>query len=140
LTFTTKTKDSILHKDFINFTCSVYNLQVCDINGDGVNDFCIGLIKPTRWNKQPHPVLHIYSHQNEKLYPLWRSSKIGKNLVDFEIDSTANIPGIKILENPDKHVYNIALYRWKSFGLKFVQYLYKNLDSLTSAQIFRGMK
>ena len=136
----TKRNDSILLRDYLVFKDSIYNFKTIDVNQDGVQDFCIGFVKTTRWNSTPKPKIHIYSHKNGKIYPIWRSSRIGTNLVDFEIDSTDNIAGIKILDNPRDNVFNISLYRWKSFGLKFVKYIYTDLDSLTSIKLLRSGK
>jgi hypothetical protein len=139
-TLSAKSSDSVESRDFLFFANPVYNFKVIDINMDGVQDFCIGFIKTTRWNSTPKPKIHIYSHKNGKIYPIWRSSQIGRNLVDFDIDSTENTAGIRILENPVKDKYNIALYRWKSFGLKFVKYIHTGLDSSTSIKMLRSGK
>ncbi|MDQ1265045.1 MAG: hypothetical protein QG635_195 [Bacteroidota bacterium] len=103
-------------------------------------DFCIGLIKVTKWNTEPKPTIYIYSHKAEKIYPIWRASKIGINLVDFEIDTTDGLSGIKIIDNPYKNIYNISLYRWNSFGLKFVSVIYQNLDSANACNLLRREK
>jgi hypothetical protein len=140
LALNTKLNDSVIYRDYKLFKNPVYNFKTIDINQDGVDDFCIGLIKTTRWNSTPKPKIHIYSHKKGKIYPIWRSSLIGNNLVDFETDYSDSIPGIKILENPRADKYNIALYRWKSFGLKFVKYLYTNLDSNNAIHKLKEIK
>jgi hypothetical protein len=140
-TLTSSYGNSEILTDKLVVSTPIYNYKVIDINQDGVQDFCIGMIKTTRWNSIPQPKIHIYSHKNGKIYPIWRSSKIGKNLVDFDIDTSfGEKPGIKILENPRGKIYNIALYHWKSFGLKFTKYLYTNLDSATSINFLRSKK
>lgn len=136
-----KKSDSTWQKvDFLTFKKPLYNFKVIDLNHDGVQDFCFGIVKTTRWNTEPMPKLHLYSHKNGKIYPIWRSSKIGQNLVDFNVDYSENTTGLKILDNPKPNSYNIALYRWNSFGLKFVRYLYIDLDSAKSIKLLKGEK
>jgi hypothetical protein len=127
-------------KDRICFKDSVYQFCVIDINSDGKKDYLIGFYKTTRWHKKPSPTIHIYSYFNDKFVPIWRASHIGNNLIYFEVDSSDTKPCVKLLEEPDKGSFNVVLYKWDSFGLKFYKYIEENIDYNTSKKYFRSLK
>ena len=61
----------------------VYQFQVGDVDGNGVDDAVVGVIKKTRFHRELGRRLFIFKNYRGHIRPLWMGSKLGGELVDF---------------------------------------------------------
>lgn len=61
----------------------VYQFQVGDVDGNGVEDAVVGVIKKTRFHRELGRRLFIFKNYRGHIRPLWMGSKLGGELVDF---------------------------------------------------------
>ena len=104
----------------------VYRFDYGDVNGDGIPEIAIGVVKGTRFFPEPAKRLFLFKlYEGRLIRPLWLGSRVANELVDFCIvrDSVpALIQTVERLPN-DSIVY--AVYRQQGFGIKFLRYLSK---------------
>ena len=63
----------------------VYQFQVGDVDGNGVDDAVVGVIKKTRFHRELGRRLFIFKNYRGHIRPLWMGSKLGGELVDFRV-------------------------------------------------------
>ena len=63
----------------------VYQFQVGDVDGNGVEDAVVGVIKKTRFHRELGRRLFIFKNYRGHIRPLWMGSKLGGELVDFRV-------------------------------------------------------
>ena len=63
----------------------VYQFQVGDVDGNGVDDAVVGVIKKTRFHRELARRLFIFKNYRGHIRPLWMGSKLGGELVDFRV-------------------------------------------------------
>lgn len=96
----------------------VYRLQTGDVNGDGVDEAMVGVVKATRY----YPLgrrLFVFKNVRGKVRPMWMGSKLGGILEDFRFISGC----VRSLETTTDGLYVVAEYAWGDFGLRFVRFL-----------------
>ena len=104
----------------------VYRFDYGDVNGDGVPEIAVGVIKGTRFFPQPAKRLFLFKlYQGRLIRPLWLGSHVAYELDDFSIErdsipaliyTTELMPGDSLIR---------AVYRQQGFGIKFVRFLSK---------------
>lgn len=119
-------------KIFINHP--VKNFFYADVNGDGINDIGVGVVKSTRFDKRFRLRPFFYQVSKNKLAPLWLGSKLGDYILDFKPVREKSNTYIMSLERGDNNKYNVILFKWQSFGFKFLRYIKKNADSEIEAR------
>ena len=110
----------------------VYRFCTGDVNGDGQEEALVGVIKPTRFYPQPGRRIFIFKNHRGLIRPLWLGSKLGGDLVDFQIKDGK----VRGLEQAGDGSFFVAEYRWRSFGLKFDRYLVKGVQEDVAKEIF----
>lgn len=95
---------------------NVYQFAVDDINGDGVLDMLVGVIKRTRFDPIEKKRLFIYTMDKEHIRPLWLGSKVGTGLEDFRVITFKDAKSVLTIESDSFKTYSIRLYTFGSFG------------------------
>ena len=104
----------------------VYRFDWGDVNGDGVPEIAVGVIKPTRFFPEPDKRLFLFKLYNGKhIRPLWLGSHVAYPLEDFTILRDSVPALIRTLEHQDDSTLVHALYRQQGFGIKFLYFLPK---------------
>ncbi len=115
---------------------NVFRAEVCDINGDGRPDVCLGVIKPTRYDSAPRRRVQFYTYDGRRLRPLWLGSRLGMPLEDFRIVRHAGIDRVLTLERERRRgTYAVGLWEWRSFGLSFVEYMCRGATARAARQL-----
>lgn len=97
----------------------VYQFQTGDVDGDGLTDALVGVVKATRFYKEKGRRLFIFKNKDGLVRPLWMGSKLGGILDDFRfVDGK-----VRSLEHTADYRYAVAEYRWQGFGMGFERFL-----------------
>lgn len=126
--------------DWKTFSDSIASLTIVDIDNDGNEDIAVGIVKSSRWSEVKSLKMHLYKVQSDRILPLWRSSKLTSNLLDFCFVCNSGKNSACVLEQLSDTSYNLIRFRWKYFGLVFEDYILKNADSATTFQKFNELR
>ena len=127
-----KTNDSLYWLNDWRLPYPVYQFQTGDINGDGLEDAMVGVVKKTRFYQETGRRLFIFKQVNGKVRPLWLGSKLGGILEDFRYKDGK----IRALESTSDSLYVVSDYKWSSFGMKFDHFIIKGVDKETATKYF----
>lgn len=107
--------------DTLSLPYPVYRFDAGDLTGDSIPEVTIGVIKPTKYWKEPAKRLFIYHlYHGKYIRPLWLGSRVGSPLVDFKVCRDSFPAVIHTIEmNSDSSQFS-AEYRLQGFGLKYV--------------------
>jgi len=61
----------------------VYQFRTGDVDGDGVEEALVGVVKSTRFYPEKGNRLFVFKNRNGRVRPLWLGSRLGEELVDF---------------------------------------------------------
>ena len=90
----------------------VYQFQVGDVDGNGVEDAVVGVIKKTRFHRELGRRLFIFKNYRGHIRPLWMGSKLGGELVDFRVIEEQGARGkeqeICLLQDWRRQGYSLA--------------------------------
>lgn len=120
------------HSDTWQLSYPVYQFQTGDVDGDGVDDAMVGVIKSTRFYPEKARRLFIFKNKNGYVRPMWMGSKLGGILVDFRYADGR----IRSLERTVDNRYFVAEYRWQGFGMVFERFLATNLTEQQGQESF----
>jgi len=120
-------------KDIIYTPYQVFELEQGDINGDDKTDFCIGIIKPTPFDKTYRKRLFIFQIDQDYIRPLWLSSRLANTLEAFVVIKENKLDVIRTIEIKKENEYCIHQYKWGSFGMVYQREIGEGL-SLTQAK------
>ena len=123
--------DSLIDKWELPY--SVYQFQIGDIDENGSKDVIVGVVKATRFDSTRANRIFIFKNYQGYVRPMWLGSKLSKPLVDFRFYQSGNGPRIKSVEKEKEGKYLVAEYKWRKFGLEFVQYIEREI-SIDEAQ------
>ena len=115
-----------------NLNFPVYQFHLADIDGNGREDFCVGVIKKTHFDPVVRKRLFIFQLKNGKIRPLWLGSRLGQPLENFTIIYRKEQNNIRTLELEMDGSYLVCDYRWRNFGLEFIHYVDRFLDKETA--------
>ncbi|PIY08376.1 MAG: hypothetical protein COZ18_12605 [Flexibacter sp. CG_4_10_14_3_um_filter_32_15] len=120
----------------------VYNFEIADADNDGQDDIWVGVIKETRFDATVRKRLFLFKIIEGKIRPLWLGSRMSKPLIDFSsaylIDSLDEKENnnkkciIKTIEQEQDGKFLVANYQWRKFGIEFINYEIREVDSLTA--------
>ena len=119
------------HHDEWKLNYPTYQFVTTDLNDDGIQEALVGVIKATRFFKQPEKRLFIYKNHYGRIRPLWMGSKVGKRLLDFTargnkiicITESSYIPG----PGSTQTTYDVPVLKLSRFGLDFIEYKATNI-------------
>ena len=110
----------------------VYQFQTGDVDGDGITDAMVGVVKSTRFYPEKGKRLFIFKNYHGKIRTLWMGSKLGGILEDFRfIDGK-----IRSLESTTDGRYVVAEYQWAHFGMDFVRFIATNVTLDEARNLF----
>jgi hypothetical protein len=104
----------------------IYHFEIADVDDDGCDEILIGVIKKTRFDSTYAKRLFIFKLFDGYIRPKWLGSRLSQPIVDFK---TIQHDGTKIIsiEKEKNGHFLIGEYEYNQFGLKFLNYLGKDL-------------
>lgn len=111
----------------------VYRFCVADVNGDGVEEALVGVVKSTRFFKDKGRRLFIFKNYKGLVRPLWMGSRIGGSLLDFKVVDGV----IRCISKMGTDRICVAEFRMARFGLEFVRFLEDGTDEKKAWEVFR---
>lgn len=100
----------------------VYRFDWGDVNGDGVPEVAVGVIKATRFFPVPDKRLFLFKLYHGKLIrPLWLGSHVAYHLEDFCIERDSVPALIHTTERMTNDSIVHIFYRQQGFGIKFLR-------------------
>ena len=102
---------------------SIFKLKQADIDSCGQTEIILGVIKRTKFDTTRCKRINIWRIENNAIVPMWLGSKMSHPLYDFELKKVGPITIICTIEEEKDSLYLVAAYKWHSFGLKFLQYI-----------------
>ncbi len=129
------TNDSVI--DQWELPYRVYRFEVGDVDGNGVEDALVGVIKSTRFFPTKDKRLFIFKNYKGYVRPLWLGSRVGSPLEDFRFVRIHGEPRVRCMEREQSGSYLVSEYRWQSFGLRFVRYLQRESDAETAKSLLQ---
>ena len=111
----------------------IFKFELADINDDGLKEMVVGVIKKTRFDSTFSKRLFIFKNYKGLVRPLWLGSKLGQPLVNFRCVEYSSKAIIRSIEKEKNGQYLVAEYKWRKFGLEFINYLKRDME-LNEAQ------
>jgi len=110
----------------------VYRLDSADIDGNGITDAVVGVVKRTRFMPDVERRIFVFKNHKGLIRPLWMGSRLGGHLQDFRCVGRL----VRALETSDSGVYVVADYAYDGFGLSFVRYHLRGGTEAEARRIF----
>ncbi len=110
----------------------VYQFRVGDVDGDGVEEALVGVVKATRFYPEPGNRLFVFKNRDGRIRPLWLGSRLGEELVDFCV-ADGKLVSIEKCRNGQ---YNLNEWEWSRFGPRFLRYIITNVTAEEVKQTF----
>lgn len=128
-------RGKVTHTDRWKLTYPVYRFCVGDVNGDGMDEALVGVVKSTRFYPEKDQRIFVFKNVKGHIRPLWMGSRLAGRLVDFKVVSGR----LRSLEqSEDGRRFAVAEYTWSRFGPSFDKFLTKNTTRHESMEIFVG--
>jgi hypothetical protein len=95
-----------------------WKIEIADVDGDGISEIIVGIIKPTKFFPKPHNCLFIYGWNGKEIYKKWLGSSLSRPFSDFIFADLDGLKGDELiaLETTLDGKKRLAIYRWNSFG------------------------
>ena len=122
LSFLTLTTDG--HSDRYRLPWPTLRWCTGDVDGDGVEDAMVMVVKRTRFDKRVLPRLFTFTQKNGRVRPLWLGSQLGGILEDFRFVDGQVIT----LQRTTDYRYVVMTHRWRKFGLGADSILVEGVD------------
>ena len=105
----------------------VYRFATADVNNDGLEDALVGVYTKSRFFTEPSRRVFIFKNYHGLIRPLWLSSRLGGDLVDFTVDGN-HLQAIEVMSDGDDYVIND--YAWQGFGMGWTRRVasFKTID------------
>ena len=130
LSFLTLTSDG--HVDRYRLPWPTLRWCTGDVNGDGVEDVMVMVVKHTRYDRRVLPRLFTFTQINGRVRPLWLGSQLGGILEDFRfVDGQ-----VMTLQRTIDDRYVVMTHCWRKFGLGADSILVEGVDRDTAIKIF----
>lgn len=107
-----------------------------DVNGDGVEDVMVMVVKRTRYDRRVLPRLFTFTQINGRVRPLWLGSQLGGILEDFRFTDGQ----VMSLQRTNDDRYVVMTHRWRKFGLGADKILIEGVDRETAERLFLGAR
>jgi hypothetical protein len=107
----------------------VYRFDYGDITGDSIPEIAVGVIKTTRFDPTMDKRLFIFRITDDGyVRPLWLGSRVAQPLIDFKLVNKNGQGLVRTIEKESSGNYLVAEYRWRGFGLEFVDYVEREIS------------
>ena len=110
----------------------VYQFRTGDVDGDGVVEALVGVVKSTRYFPEKENRLFVFKNRDGRIRPLWLGSRLGEELVDFCVSDGKLIS----IEKCKNGLYNLDEWEWSRFGPRFSRYIITNATTEEVKQTF----
>ena len=110
----------------------VYQFRTGDVDGDGIEEALVGVVKSTRFYPEKGNRLFVFKNRDGRVRPLWMGSRLGEELVDFRVADSKLLS----LEKCRNGQYNLDEWEWSRFGPRFSRYIITNATLEEAYQIF----
>lgn len=100
----------------------VYQFRTGDVDGDGVEEALVGVVKSTRFYPEKGNRLFVFKNRDGRVRPLWMGSRLGEEIVDFRV-ADGKLVSIERCWNGQ---YNLDEWEWSRFGPRFLRYILTN--------------
>ena len=129
LTLTTAGQTDTLRLNF-----PVYKFCTGDLNGDGIDEALVGVVKSTRFYHIADRRLFIFKNYDGYIRTLWRGSRVGRNLIDFKVVDDK----IRCLMQMEDDNFSIADFSLARFGLQFERFIIENASEQDAFSSFNN--
>ena len=96
----------------------VYRFATADVNNDGIDDALVGVYTKSRFFTEPSRRVFIFKNYHGLIRPLWLSSRLGGELIDFTVEGN-KLRAIEVMN--DGGEYFINDYAWQGFGMGWTE-------------------
>ena len=110
----------------------VYRLCEGDIDGDGIADAMVGVVKTTRFDPNVARRIFLFKNVHGRVRPLWMGSRFGGILEDFRYADGH----LFTLQSTTDGRYAVVRHCWRKFGLGVDSILISNVDRATALSVF----
>ena len=110
----------------------VYQLCVGDVDGDGIDEAIVGVIKTTRFDPNKARRLFIFKNHHGRIRAMWMGSQLGGILRDFRFVNGH----VLTLQTTTDNRYVVLEHIWRKFGLGAGHFLAKGVDEQEALRIF----
>ncbi len=102
----------------------IYKFDHGDLDGDGVPEIAIGVIKKTKYDPIMEKRLFLYQiADGNAIIRLWMGSKMMFRIQDFYIENDSTPPLVHTYEKDENGVMHEGEYRLGKFGLRLKRFL-----------------
>lgn len=120
-----------------------YAFATADVDGDGLVDALVGVIKPTRFDPRNAPRLFVFRNVHGRIRPLWLGSRLCGELHNFRTapppasPPSPSSPAEVITLERDRHgTWFVGRYAWQSFGFTQVATLISRASRPAAEAVF----
>lgn len=110
----------------------VYRLCEGDIDGDGIADAMVGVLKTTRFDPHMGRRIFLFKNLHGRVRPLWMGSRFGGILEDFRYADGH----LLTLQSTTDGRYAVVRHCWRKFGLGIDSILISNVDRAAALSVF----
>lgn len=118
--------------DTLRLPYPVYRFCTGDINGDGLEEALVGVVKSTRYYAEKERRLFILKNHGGRIRNLWRGSRVGRRLIDFKLAGQ----DIRCLMQMNGNRYSVADFTLARFGLQFLRFIIRDTSEEDARKMF----